>query len=120
MDDDSGSDFGDDLYGDLDPSFVAKSPPHTTAVTTTTTTTTATTATTTTATKAASSLSGNAPLPPVGSLAYDAMADENAVLRKNISTLWLTAKAEIRRKDREIGRLKEELARLAKDTQHDG
>ena len=84
MDDDSGSDFGDDLYGDLDPS------------------------------------SGNAPLPPVGSLAYDAMADENAVLRKNISTLWLTAKAEIRRKDREIGRLKEELARLAKDAQHDG
>ena len=119
--DDSGSDFGDDLYGDLDPSSVAKSSPHITAVTaTTTTTTTATTATTTAATKAASSLSGNAPLPPVGSLAYDAMADENAVLRKNISTLWLTAKAEIRRKDREIGRLKEELARLAKDTQHDG
>ena len=97
MDDADEIEFGDDLYGDLDSSAVAAAPPTTT------------TSATSTKTKATSSSTPHPELDvlnPAGSIAYTTLVEENEALKRNMSTLWRTAKAEMRRREGEIDCLK--------------
>lgn len=83
----------DDFYNDLeDPAPSSKAPPSTSAP----------------------SLSASAaPASSSSSSSAGALANENAILKKNISILFRTAKAELRRKDAEILRLQDIINRLA-------